>query len=570
MSRWRALGLALIGAVVACRGGGEPAKVQSRTPVQRVAWLEDALPDDAPVETVGGPVVAVGIDAALAGHGLAVAALRADRGLVGYLRLPVGTRWVGLGAGDEVLAATVGGDVFAADSLDTAVRGEFRERGRVPDAVVWDAALGLVAAAGVVVVHVSTDGGRTFTSSQPTSDPIADLLVRPPATVVAIAGGGTGGGQVSVWISSDAGRTWQASRYARPSLNRFASWITDAYPRADFGSLVERCPAVLAADGTWRIIAPNELAKRRQGLAAWPEGVAAPEPWYRAAGRPLTLAEPIAVLDQGALDRHPCRTPRHAAHPRTSPPPPPPLAAVAPPPVVRTGQSAGRDDAIQLVDDEPFVVTATAFGLADDGVCALVEDGACRGVPIRTPHVVVWDQRDATARVTRLPEGCVPVRLLAARGLGVLLCRGPGEVHVYTIDRAGHCRPEASFPAWAADLSRLSIADDGTILVTTACTSAADCRAVVRNPLPAGAPAAWWTAAHRGAVGYRVVAGGQAVAIEAEAKGDAEVSVALWRLERERPPALAAHAVVPAPLESVVVRDGPLLVNGRPIAGGPP
>ncbi|MEQ1735687.1 MAG: hypothetical protein ABL886_04710, partial [Rhodoglobus sp.] len=148
MSGGRSLGLVLIGAVIACRGGGERANLQNRTPGQRVAWLEDALPEDSPHETVGGPVVAVGIDAALAGRGLAVAALHAERGLLGYLRLPARTRWVGLGVGDEVLVAIDGGDLFAADSLDAAVRGEFRERGRVPDAVSWDAALDLVAAAG--------------------------------------------------------------------------------------------------------------------------------------------------------------------------------------------------------------------------------------------------------------------------------------------------------------------------------------------------------------------------------------------------------------------------------------
>jgi len=181
---------------------------------------------------------------------------------------------------------------------------------------------------------------------------------------------------------------------------------------------------------------------------------------------------------------------------------------------------------------------------------------------IRWPHVVVTDRSTDTIDVSSVPAGCVPRRLLTARGLGVLVCERGDVIDIHAMDATRGWRWEASFPSWARDLERLGIAADGTLVLTTACQAPPPCTGVVRRPWPVVRPGAWWIASYDGAVGYRADTRGRALAAVSQPLDDDRVTVRLWRLRAGHPAQLVVTSVVPAPLASVQVSAGVVSFNG--------
>lgn len=532
-----------------CSHGGAPAQPESAGGAQ-APWLEDGIPSGEPYEVNGGPLGAVGHGLALAGRPPDVALVSADVGLMGYLRLPRDVSWTGLGEDDAILAATRTGVLLVADTPAAAIAGDFYVRATVPGARMWDSAGALVVAANEREVHVSADGGRHYSVSSPATEAIAYVLARPPSTVAALARDADGAAPRGiVWTSVNAGSSWRRSDYRPLRLRRLGAWITDE---------VRACPAMLAADGTWRVVHASVLADLERRWLTWPSGQTSSEPRYRGAGYPLVLDDVPPVADSGPVVGHPCR--------RAVPPGPGPAAP--PPPGAPPSAGAAGDEAVivggpLLPQGDAPIVTRTRFELADDGVCpGVTAEGRCAGEATRDPHVVVKDLLDATATVGALPERCHPLRVLSARGLGILQCVRGAALDIMVADRTLRWRSEVSLLDRPGELTEVDVATDGTVVLASPCEASGHCVAMVRAPKAVGTADAWWRPAFARATGFRALPAGDALAIVVGAEVSGRACVELWRLTRAQTPSLVTCARVVVPLETLSVTGDAVRLNG--------
>ena len=535
----------------------------ARQPSQaRAPWLEEALPDDVRRSSPGGPLVATGRVGALAGLGAFVAVVDGDDGLLGYLRAPPRAHWVGLGDGGAVLVADVSGQIYAANTRSAAVAGEFQVRGRVADAVLWDSSLGLVAAVADGAVHVSIDGGYAFDRSRPTDETITQILVRAPSTVVVVcARRNSRDATLPVWTSADAGRTWREIDGARTSLVRIGNWITDARAEPDSSSAVERCPMMLDARGEWRALSRQTLQKLRHAHGGWPRGRVFDFPMYSEPSERSSLFDLVfddrgTDIDMRGCDSESPRLPRVGA---------PTL------PADRT-DCCNTDEPGVLIDSDELPVTSTMYGLADDGLCTKVDSGDCVGSLLRLPRAVTLSRLNGEWHIRELPFSCVPTRLFSAAGLGVLLCDGAHGVSIYSVDRTGPWHFEGVAPLPRARSAQLSMSSDGTLLLQAGCTGGERCFAMVRAPVPSGAPDAWWRADDEMASAYTPLDGdGVLVIASRRIRSDEHAStwIGMWTKSRggRSQPLLWMVADVSPPSVSLV--DGDIYVNGVRVARVP-
>ncbi|WP_437990212.1 hypothetical protein [Sorangium sp. So ce145] len=496
-------------------------------------------------------------------------AVHQDLGVVGPLKLPAGFIWVGVaGQRDDALyAATPEGALHRAADVHAALRPDgFELRGSVPGATAWDAAGGLIAAAAGERVSVSADEGRTFTSAVVApGKPVRAVLVRPDGVLVARVpaeapshGRPAPPGRAAppgTFVSSDRGQTWARSTFQPRTLERAGSWIWNGDPD---------CPAVLSRDGrAWTRAAPANLLYDLP-----PFGLA------------LSLSTTIIAQEAGAR--------RSALVPPAPEPPARGAAAVGREPQCKEGGlgltgigeggggHGGCEGALCLrLDFRQPPPTRTWLAAFDDGLCdpaRVPPGGKCAAHLVRPPTFAVVDQRAGAVTPVAAPEGCAqPVDLRNAAGVGVLVCRAAGGgAALFVRGAQGPWRAEGTHAIPADAIGRIIAAPDGTLLLLlermrhASAPQREPLQALVRSPLPLGAPQAWRRVVVPDGVAAMPAPGGAALLASspaASAGGRLDVS-----LDRPGHPvlALARGVEVSQNLMRIEVHDGRVRVGVRP------
>jgi hypothetical protein len=491
--------------------------------------------------------LAVGLDVALWRTTRGVFALSATRGVLGRLALPEEAAWVGLGAGDSVLAASRAGALWRAPDPTSALReGAFAQVGRAPGAGGWDASPTHVVAMTPTELFVSRDDGATFTTVTVVEGAwVRYALARPDGLLVAIVENAQGR---RLHFSRDDGATWEPSGFHPQRIRRDGAWIWNA----DL-----TCPAIMGADPmTWSADPdvsrlPGWKDPRRHMLRLSDAVVAPRDGLYASATRPpaptvdpkkahvgltTTCLDPIPDADSIT----PTRSSADDAADR-DPLPPPCVGAQC----LREAGGAGAPPSAELVS------------LLADAACATP---ACQAVT-RPPHMLVQRPGEGVLDTVALPAGCAPARLFDAGGLAVLTCREGDGVALYTRPSGGAWVKEASVAsAAAADLVSHSALDDGTLVLHGRCAPdlVSPCApSLLRAPRPAGGADAWTPIDLPGLTLARPLPGGEAIAVTSSSASTEEATV--WRVGEGGAQELVAITGIDGALRDVrVSADGAL------------
>ncbi|WP_437292816.1 hypothetical protein [Sorangium sp. So ce426] len=483
-------------------------------------------------------------------------------GVVGPLKLPARFTWVGVAGPqvDALYAATPEGVLHRAAGVRGALRPDgFEPRGSVPGATTWDAAGTLIAAAAGERVSVSADEGRSFTSAVVApGKPVRAVFVRPDGVLAAVVQAPARGQQPAApdsFLSLDRGKTWKRSAFQPRSIERAGSWIWNGDAS---------CPAVLSRDGqAWTRAAAGLYARPTLGIA-------------------LHLSPAIRAIEAGSF--------RSAVAPPAPEPPPRGGAAVGREPPCKSdgggvvgglglmgvlGASCGG--ALCLLESatplpQPTRTRIATFG---DGICeptsARPPGSACAAHVTRPPTFAVVDHIASTVTPVAAPEGCPqPVALHNAAGVGVLICRGgSGSATLFVRGAQGPWHAEGSQATPAEALKWIAAAPDGTLLLLQSAPPAGalqrePLQALVRSPLPLGAPQAWRRITAPDGVAALPAPGGAALlASSPAASAGKRLDVTLDRLGQPALP-LARDVEVDQDLTRMEIRDGQVWFRVRP------
>ncbi|WP_441293000.1 hypothetical protein ACSRUE_23765 [Sorangium sp. KYC3313] len=489
-------------------------------------------------------------------------------GVVGPLKLSARFTWVGVAGQqiDALYAATPEGALHRAADVRDALRADgFEPRGNVPGATAWDAAGALIAAAAGERVSVSADEGRSFTSAVVVpGKAVRAVLVRPDGVLAAVVQAPARGQQPAApdtFLSLDRGQTWKRSAFQPRAIERAGSWIWNGDAS---------CPAVLSRDGrAWTRTAAKSLYTT--SLYARPTlGIA------------LHLSPAIRAIEAGWL--------RSSVAPPAPEPPRRGDAAVGREPRCKSddggvvggiglmgaaGVSCGG--ALCLLESatpqpQPTRTRIATFG---DGICeptsARPPGSDCAAHLTRPPTFAVVDHIASTVTPVAAPEGCPqPVALHAAAGIGVLLCRGgSGGATLFVRGAQGAWHAEGSQATPAEALKWVAAAPDGTLLLLEPTPPASarhrePLQALVRSPLPLGAPQAWRRVTAPDGVAALPAPGGAALlASSPAASAGRRLDVTL---DRPGQPALtlARDVEVSQDLTLMEMRDGQVRFRVRP------
>ncbi|WP_437573462.1 hypothetical protein [Sorangium sp. So ce887] len=400
--------------------------------------------------------------------------------------------WVGVAGSqaDSLYAATPEGALHRAAGIHEALRPDgFEPRGSVAGATAWDAAGALIAAAAGERVSVSADEGRSFTAAVVAPGKrVRAVLVRPDGVLAAVVEAPARGqrpGAPETFLSLDRGQTWKRSAFQPRTIERAGSWIWNGDAT---------CPAVLSRDGQqWTRAASPDLLHGRPPLDS-----------------ALYLSTAIRASAAGSF--------RSAIAPPAPEPPPRGAAAVGREPPCKSDDALGAgsvvggilgaygascEGALCLLHlgpplPPPTGTWITAFG---DGLCdpaRVPPGGACAAHLARPPTFAVVDELASTVTPVAAPEGCPqPVALHNAAGAGVLICRGgSGSAAIFVRGAHGPWHAEGSQAIPAEALGSIAAAPDGTLLLRGPALPASaqgrePLQALVRRPLPLGAAQAW-------------------------------------------------------------------------------
>ncbi len=434
---------------------------------------------------------------------------------VGPLAIPEAPAWVAVGGDGAIYSVTEDGALYRAADLAQARRG-FTRLAAPQDVEHWHLAGDTVVASGERVVHVSTDGGAHFTTH--THDRRIGKAWARADGVVAF------GDARGAWVSADGGQTWSMTplgdmtdlrsdgqRIYQPPREGRPGGMLSQPPRCAQGELTADRRWVVAgepqgsrrASGWGMVFRVGDVARAPKapatgaGRAAATQGEdalptvraceAAPATWFKArrggGGAISGLGDrcrgldclvrpglPPAPLHFGLLGDAPCG--------EADPPGRAPLARLLP---TDRRQPAPR------------------WGGADRGALSCAVTG---------PGTLVRIGPDGARRLPPVADCDLRV-IQSAGGLGVGLCQGPGAPSLVILDADGVARERQPLPGPVEDIA---LAPDGTLLVQA--RAGEDHTALVRRPVALGDAGAWRAATVPGAVAWRVVAGGRALAIQ--------------------------------------------------------
>jgi len=441
-------------------------------------------------------------------------AFHEDHGVIA-IAWPKDHKFLALDGDDAVWVGTKDAFLRAAD-VHAAKKGAFQKVLALPYAAAFDVSKGIAVAADSSTLHISRDGGKTFSKLVPKADIAIEHVYARGDGLIAIAGLDKSG-EYALWIAKD-GQTFAPSRFQPKSVGQMGSYLYE-----------NGCPgAILSSDGvTWN--AWEEEYGAPLSFDGWGEPLV-PKSWPRA----ITTVKMNNLID---------------------PPAPAPSAknAITGKPGVcnkgsggvgmggggrghrRSGACVGAACIRGALGPEPKE-TATEVGLYGDGACTRDEKGLCTKAPWkRKPHVAV----NLGAPID-LPADCEPDRLLTAGGIGVLFCTKDDGTVVHTINKEGVFRLEAKLST-KFEVDDLTIASDGTLVAHPNCGSKTEGEtgvcppALIRAPKPLGASDAWRPST--AGFAYRVLPGGAALVI---AKGSDVERFSLFVDAAGAPPKLFA------------------------------
>ena len=467
-----------------------------------------------------------------------------DVGVVGPLELPAQVKQVLFGPSDSMLVVTTDGKLFAAPSVTAAKSAAaFEARSAPANAVSWDSAGDYLITTDGKQVHLSRDGGKTWSVTKSAAwGTLRTVLVRFDGVMAAHGGPAK---TPLLFLSRDDGKSWQRSSFQPERVSRSGAFIW---------SDVWSCRAVLSENGsTWS--KGGEELLRHQTARSWTASFGTgpnPEGFLPGAHRSLSSPPPPKV--PAAKER---RTGRGC-------PPPPGLSKAKQAGIlgllgtvgdasafgvlgsVESGELggfgtigigglggigyAGRGPSepgfgscqgaacLRPASEEPEK-TRTRFELFRDARCSAAGTGrSCSEGFERAPHVAVIDDSTGKRRVAELPKSCTPMGLASAGGLGLVMCRAGGAITLHVADGSGVFKPEGAPPDPAMTKWPVSIASDGTLLFHETCVEKKPCRAALRRPAEPGSERATREVKLEGAVGYRVLTRGRVLAVVARDK----------------------------------------------------
>lgn len=417
-------------------------------------------------------------------------ALHADHGLVGPITFPANAKFIGLDGDDAVYVGTKDSLLRAADVL-AAKKGTFQKILSIPFAVDFATTAGMVVAADARTLHVSKDGGKSFTKITPAGDVSIDQLFARGDGLLAVIGSDKAG-ESSFLIAKD-GVSFVPSKFRPPHVYQSGAYL-----------YAHGCPgAILSSDGvTWN---------------RWDRDYGAPNDtsgW----GTPLRTASYPRAFDAS----------KYVTHKSPSAPEPAKDSMTGTPGKCgggtgvgaiggggrsrrRGGACSGTACVRASIGEEPRS-TPTSFAFYGDGVCDRDAKGRCKEPWKREPHV--WTNADKSP--LEVPTGCASMRLLSAGGIGVLFCEQDEQTTaVYTIGKDAKFKAEGTIAL--TEIDDLTIASDGTLLLHPVCGDKLQGEtgmcppAYVRAPSALGAANAWRATA--AGYAYRVLPGGAALII---------------------------------------------------------
>ena len=489
-----------------------PLEAESAAP-----WLEEPLVGSPQRPTFEATTVASGFRATVvrtpAGQ---YVGFHADVGAVGVIAVPDETIWLGFGKDDELLAATRRGTVYAS----TGSWSHWTERGTVANATVWDSAPGVLAASDGRAVWASLDGGRTFSPPFTGEQEVRQVLVRMPATVVIEATSGEE--DARVWVSADAGTQYAKATLRPTRLHRDGPWIWNRS---------WNCAAVLSSDNQTWVEPTGEAIERAFNTHSWMAFLQTTDSLdgYDTEALPdwATPTYPeVPTLDSARRQIRGVRPCLPHASAQS-------VYAVGNLLASLTGSELPDCSGIECLRSNPAPAPATTvsgFYLLRDARCALDEDrGGCRtDVPLgRPPHTAFVNHRDGSVVIDEIPKACtMPVKIFAAHGLGVLLCRGQEGTEIWTVDASHQWAREHGISGTPHEFWNAGSAPDGTLLLQRACPREAQaCSATLRRPVPVGAEGAWYDLREEGALTQRPIVGGRVLLVASDG-GKLDVSLA--------------------------------------------
>lgn len=480
-----------------------PPSIGLPAPTARASWVEPACEDCAPPSAFFSSKLeqrdakrAIGVKVAVLATELGLFAHHRDRGILGPLRAPI-VKHLGIDAADELYVVDDAGNVHHAASADAASTG-FTRRGQVQGAIAWDFVSGTVVAITESTVHVSVDGGSTFTTPKPPKGigKLQHVLARADGVLV-LEGH-------DLYVSRDRGKTWALSQLGGGRLSRV-------------GAHISICGVTLAVDGAHWVEGAHD-----DGHEVWP--------WFQV----FELSREPAGLSLPKL--------WNALEP---PPPPAPLKGVTGGIGCNgsiLGPAGRRVKAVTIaeVGFSPYglrhmaayplgptpVATRSAHWFVGDGACDLSSAEAHECKPgatwTRAPHVMRSEQ--GAFRLFSLPSSCQPVRVVDAMGAGLVACRAQGdEITVAMLGSNGFGGAEgaSSVPLSSLDADSLGEAADGSLALV------AKNGVSVRTPHELGTPGAWRTVSITSALAHRVVSGGRLLTVVAKSAESARFDLVL-------------------------------------------
>jgi hypothetical protein len=451
------------------------------------------------------------------------------------------------------------GRLHHAPSLDAATRAGAWTAGARIDRADWDLVPGLIVAAEERVVHVSVDGGRTFSkTTPPTSSKLEQVAARYDGVIVVRAA------EDGTFISPDRGRSWERSSFQPRHFWRKGAWI---YAR----NACEK--AILAADKrTWvqgELPSVLERYRAQDGKSRrWGRGLVGWEALVDASEEPLSFAP--------------------ARHPTSSDPPPPALSKRS---VKVTGapQPCKGGAGIGGIGRGGGAPTGCGYGAQGKGFLAQCVRGTIgrepRGSTLwvgwladgmtggRPPSLVVLDHREGKLSFGALPAGCQrPRQVRSLRGIALLVCEAAADERksqIFAADARGAWHEEALLDAPAEQLSWFIDAPDGTLLVQSCHYdrerekkegSGHLCgRAFVRRPVALGAAGAWRQLRATDALTYRPLSGGRALVVDRAGAGNNAIQLLIEGPRRTR--VLARSIQLDQDLQNLEVEQGRILVR---------
>ncbi len=427
-------------------------------------------------------------------------------GVLGPIDPPDDALWIGLGASDELLAATLDGSLYAVPLTDSGRASAFALRYRIAGAKTWDAAGAWVAASDGDAIWISNDGGGSFRKSSPAKNAeVAVVLTRWDGVVVAQGPSGT-------WITRDAGRAWTESVFEPTRLARIGGLVWNA----DWA-----CPVSLSADGkTWAretrdLLAVMSLISRDRELSHFDRATEAEHPVFDHLGveRPAPASVPSA--SHAVVTANPCANDVPAAESD------PPAIDV---PFLHSGTRCRGVSCMAGSGPASPAPTRRMRWFLNDGLCSAASPDdptfcADDSSVTRAPGIVLVDSDSQRVAVRRVPDGCAPVSLWNTAGLSLLLCEDPHGARVYAASGDATWSDEGALSFEAAKVYSPSTTGDGAIVMQIDCPGPR-CRAESRSPEPVGASAAWREVAVQEASSYRAVGGGLVLAAVRASPGD--------------------------------------------------